>query len=61
VANGGGLVGPVKSVWDVLKQNIYLDAVIYGDVGLKAAVQGAGSVNKVLFGKQMSPAFYRSF
>jgi predicted TIM-barrel fold metal-dependent hydrolase len=59
VANGGGLIGPVRNVWDVLKQNIYLDAVIYGDVGLKAAVQGTGSVDRVLFGKQISSAFYR--
>ncbi|KAK2732627.1 hypothetical protein FQN55_004052 [Onygenales sp. PD_40] len=48
--NGGDVVGPEKSIWDVLKENIYLDAVIYGEVGLKAAVLGAGSVDRVLFG-----------
>ncbi|PGG96736.1 hypothetical protein AJ79_09464 [Helicocarpus griseus UAMH5409] len=50
VENGGDVVGPQKSVWNVLKENIYLDAVIYGEVGLKAAVHGAGSVDRVLFG-----------
>ncbi|PGH36896.1 hypothetical protein GX50_00130 [[Emmonsia] crescens] len=50
LANGGNVVGPKKNIWDVLKQNIYLDAVIYGEVGLKAAVHGAGSVDRVLFG-----------
>ncbi|OAX84673.1 hypothetical protein ACJ72_00965 [Emergomyces africanus] len=50
IANGGNVLGPQKNVWDVLKQNIYLDAVIYGEVGLKAAVHGTGSVDRVLFG-----------
>ncbi|KAG5300812.1 uracil-5-carboxylate decarboxylase [Histoplasma ohiense] len=50
LANGGSVVGPKKSIWDVLKQNIYLDAVIYGEVGLKAAVHGSGSADRVLFG-----------
>jgi aminocarboxymuconate-semialdehyde decarboxylase len=43
--------GPKKSIWDVLKQNIYLDAVVYGDVGLKAAVHAeGGDSGRVLFG-----------
>ncbi|KLJ09407.1 hypothetical protein EMPG_15177 [Blastomyces silverae] len=50
LANGGNVAGPRTSIWDVLKQNIFLDAVIYGEVGLKAAVHGAGSVDRVLFG-----------
>ena len=50
IANGGKKQGPQKSIWDVLHSNIYLDAVIYGDVGLKAAIQAAGSVDRVLFG-----------
>ncbi|PSS13265.1 hypothetical protein M430DRAFT_106273 [Amorphotheca resinae ATCC 22711] len=38
-----------KTVWDVLKKNIYLDAVIYGDVGLKAAIQASGE-DRIMFG-----------
>lgn len=39
-----------RPVWDVLKKNIYLDAVIYSEVGLKAAVDASGS-DRLLFGK----------
>lgn len=49
IANGGDLPGPRRSVWDVLKTNIYLDAVVYGAAGLKAAVAAAGS-DRLLFG-----------
>ena len=38
-----------RSVWDVLKKNVYLDAVIYGDVGLRAAVEASG-VDRLMFG-----------
>lgn len=38
-----------RTVWDVLKKNIYLDAVIYADVGLKAAIDASGS-DRLLFG-----------
>jgi aminocarboxymuconate-semialdehyde decarboxylase len=38
-----------RSVWDVLKTNIYLDAVVYGEAGLKAAVQASGS-DRLMFG-----------
>ena len=50
VANGGDLAGPQRSVWDVLKTNIYLDAVVYGAAGLKAAVTAAGASGRLLFG-----------
>ncbi|ODH42846.1 hypothetical protein ACO22_01117 [Paracoccidioides brasiliensis] len=50
VANGGDVVGPKRGLWDVLRENIYLDAVIYGEVGLKAALHGTGTVDRVLFG-----------
>ncbi|OJD21118.1 hypothetical protein ACJ73_07544 [Blastomyces percursus] len=50
VANGGNAARPKRSIWDVLEQNIYLDAAIYGEAGLKAAVHGAGSVDRILFG-----------
>lgn len=38
-----------KTVWDVLKKNIYLDAVVYSEVGLKAAIQASGE-DRVMFG-----------
>jgi aminocarboxymuconate-semialdehyde decarboxylase len=38
-----------KTVWEILKKNIYLDAVIYGEVGLKAALQASGE-DRVMFG-----------
>lgn len=50
IANGGKTQGPQRSIWDVLKNNIYLDAVIYGQPGLKAAIEAAGSVDRVMFG-----------
>jgi predicted TIM-barrel fold metal-dependent hydrolase len=49
IANGGHKQGPKRDVWDVLKTNIYLDAVIYGKPGLKAAVE-AGGTDRVMFG-----------
>ncbi|PNS18210.1 2-amino-3-carboxymuconate-6-semialdehyde decarboxylase [Sphaceloma murrayae] len=44
-----GKVEGRRKVWDVLKKNIYLDAVIYADVGLKAAIEASGS-DRLLFG-----------
>lgn len=38
-----------RNIWDVLAKNILLDAVIYSEVGLKAAVAVAGT-DRVLFG-----------
>ncbi|KAI9740254.1 MAG: hypothetical protein M1834_004832 [Cirrosporium novae-zelandiae] len=38
-----------RSIWNVLKTNIYLDAVIYGQVGLHAAIEASGA-DRVLFG-----------
>ncbi|EDU43004.1 metal-dependent hydrolase of the TIM-barrel fold [Pyrenophora tritici-repentis] len=38
-----------RDVWDVLKTNIFLDAVIYSEVGLKAALEASGS-DRLLFG-----------
>jgi len=45
----GKLGGQRKTVWDVLKKNIYLDAVIYSQVGLKAAIEASGE-DRVMFG-----------
>ncbi|KAI9749858.1 MAG: hypothetical protein M4579_006704 [Chaenotheca gracillima] len=52
IAHDGHFQAPIvrrRSVWEVLKENIYLDAVIYSDVGLKAAVDAAGA-DRLLFG-----------
>ncbi|KAG0648709.1 Picolinate carboxylase [Hyphodiscus hymeniophilus] len=38
-----------KTVWEILKKNIYLDAVIYGEVGLRGAIQASGD-DRVMFG-----------
>ena len=52
IANGGDKQGPKRSIWDVLKTNIWLDAVIYGEPGLKAALAAAGEdgVDRLMFG-----------
>lgn len=39
-----------KSLWEVFKTNLFLDAVIYSDVGLKTAVDAVGA-DRVLFGE----------
>ncbi|KAL4988530.1 hypothetical protein BDW68DRAFT_158886 [Aspergillus falconensis] len=49
ISGGGDVQGPQRSVWDVLKTNIYLDAVIYGKPGLEAAMAASGS-DRLLFG-----------
>lgn len=38
-----------RSIWDVLKEQVYLDAVVYSDVGLKAAINASGS-DRLMFG-----------
>lgn len=40
---------PRRHLWEVLRRNIYLDAVIYSEVGLKAAVDASGA-DTLLFG-----------
>lgn len=51
-AEGSGRVGgPARrSIWDVLHDQVYLDAVIYSEVGLKAALHAAGSADRLMFG-----------
>lgn len=39
-----------RDLWDVLRKNILLDAVVYSAVGLRAAVESTG-VERVLFGE----------
>jgi len=38
-----------KTIWEVLTTQVYLDAVIYSEVGLKAAVAASG-VDRLMFG-----------
>ncbi|KAI2470391.1 hypothetical protein F4781DRAFT_178813 [Annulohypoxylon bovei var. microspora] len=45
-----GKVGPGRrTIWQVLKEQIYLDAVVYSEVGLKAAVDASGA-DRLMFG-----------
>ncbi|KAH8156326.1 hypothetical protein CIB48_g11922 [Xylaria polymorpha] len=45
-----GKVGPARrTIWQVLKEQVYLDAVIYSKVGLKAAIDASG-VDRLMFG-----------
>lgn len=46
-----GKIEKRRDVWDVLKKNIYLDAVIYAEPGLKAAIDASGA-DRLMFGKQ---------
>lgn len=39
-----------RTVWEVLRSQIYLDAVVYSEVGLKAAVEAAGGSERLMFG-----------
>lgn len=54
ISNGGDKEGPRRDIWDVLKTNIWLDAVIYGTAGLTAAIEAAGGidggVDRLMFG-----------
>ncbi|KAL8409003.1 hypothetical protein RB594_007449 [Gaeumannomyces avenae] len=38
-----------RTVWDVLREQVYLDAVIYSEVGLKAAIEASGA-DRLMFG-----------
>lgn len=38
-----------RSIWQVLKENVWLDAVAYSEIGLKAAITAVGK-DRVLFG-----------
>lgn len=45
-----GKVTPARrTIWQVLKEQVYLDAVIYSEVGLKAAIDASG-VDRLMFG-----------
>ncbi|KAI2613309.1 hypothetical protein GGR54DRAFT_332179 [Hypoxylon sp. NC1633] len=48
-----GKVGPSRrTIWQVLREQIYLDAVVYSEVGLRAAIEASGSdgVGRLMFG-----------
>ncbi|KAG7290368.1 hypothetical protein NEMBOFW57_000368 [Staphylotrichum longicolle] len=38
-----------RTVWEVLREQVYLDAVVYSEVGLRAAVEASG-VDRLMFG-----------
>ncbi len=38
-----------RTVWEVLREQVYLDAVVYSEVGLRAAVEASG-VERLMFG-----------
>ena len=38
-----------RGVWDILKKNVYLDAVAYGEGALKAAAEASGA-DRIMFG-----------
>ncbi|KAG4222137.1 hypothetical protein PC116_g29388 [Phytophthora cactorum] len=45
-----GKAGPGRrTIWQVLREQIYLDAVVYSEVGLKAAIDASG-VDRLMFG-----------
>lgn len=46
---GSDSSAPKCSIFEVLKQNVYLDAVIYSKIGLLAAVEASGA-DRVMFG-----------
>ncbi|KAK4197418.1 hypothetical protein QBC40DRAFT_285493 [Triangularia verruculosa] len=41
-----------RSIWEVLETQVYLDAVVYSEVGLRAAIaaSGEGGVGRLMFG-----------
>ncbi|RDL39699.1 uncharacterized protein BP5553_04039 [Venustampulla echinocandica] len=45
----GKLTKDRKTIWEILKNNIYLDAVVYSEIGLKAAIQASGE-DRIMFG-----------
>jgi predicted TIM-barrel fold metal-dependent hydrolase len=50
LVRAGKVTAERRTVWDVLREQVYLDAVIYSEVGLKAAVDAAGSADRLMFG-----------
>jgi predicted TIM-barrel fold metal-dependent hydrolase len=49
LVRGGKVNAGRRTVWDVLKEQVYLDAVIYSEVGLKAAIDASGA-DRLMFG-----------
>ncbi|KAK4123641.1 amidohydrolase-like protein [Parathielavia appendiculata] len=39
-----------RTVWEVLREQVYLDAVVYSEVGVRAAVEAAGGADRLMFG-----------
>ncbi|KAF2813102.1 amidohydrolase 2 [Mytilinidion resinicola] len=49
LAAEGKLKSDRRTVWDILKNNLYLNSVIFDKIGLKAAIEASG-VDRVMFG-----------
>ncbi|KAI8626790.1 2-amino-3-carboxymuconate-6-semialdehyde decarboxylase [Xylariaceae sp. FL1651] len=49
LVRAGKVTAARRTVWQVLREQVYLDAVIYSDVGLKAAIDASG-VDRLMFG-----------
>ncbi|KAK4106693.1 uracil-5-carboxylate decarboxylase [Parathielavia hyrcaniae] len=47
---GGGAGKERRTVWEVLREQVYLDAVVYSEVGVRAAVEAAGGADRLMFG-----------
>lgn len=39
-----------RTVWEVLRSQVYLDAVIYSEVGLRSAIEASGGADRLMFG-----------
>ncbi|KAI1494823.1 uracil-5-carboxylate decarboxylase [Biscogniauxia mediterranea] len=51
-ADGSNTSAPARrTIWQVLREQVYLDAVIYSEVGLRAAIDASGGTpDRLLFG-----------
>jgi aminocarboxymuconate-semialdehyde decarboxylase len=45
----GRLGSERKTIWDVLRRNVYLDGIVYTGLGIRAAVEAAG-MERVMYG-----------
>lgn len=50
LVRAGRVTAARRTVWDVLRSQVYLDAVIYSEVGLKSAIEASGGADRLMFG-----------
>jgi len=50
VRAGRAAAGSRRTVWQVLREHVYLDAVVYSAVGLQTAVAASGGADRLMFG-----------